>query len=937
MNLLDFLNAVTPARGKTVLAEKIDKPDFSFFKHYVFDDLDSAETWLLKYKGSNDLYFALASFKQGFYVPEGKTKKVVRVRKNVQELKALWFDIDFKDGYDTPKDVGLALAEFCKKTGMPGPSLLVHSGNGMHAYWPFTESIPMARWHGMALALKGLAASHGLRADLACTADACRVLRPPHTWNRKDPSTPKEVKVLYNSGKEYSPAKLEQVLKVDASPLDDVPEHLRNHAASFDEYTAGGGASFEAYFSEVVENCAVMKHTLETHGAEQSEPEWSATLQLLKHCEDGELYVHDVSSGHPGYSEADTLEKWQQKLENDSGPTLCETFHGFHPEKCEACPFWKKIKTPLSVGSELDKGAKQTGIVIKTWRARKDGMGMERLFKDEDGNRYWQTVLPYVFEDIKHTESMSDGTGDLSFTFRIGQSDPKKIVMPISKMGASNKLDEFLCTYGCLLDRNALRQFWEYMSMWMNQLREKRMVDQVTDHMGWVDHEGEMKGFSVGSETYFFNGDVRTGVRVHREYQNIASHYEPVGKLEVWQEVAQFLTEQNNPAFTAILASAFAAPLLRFSGEQGAILSLVSTESGVGKSSALKTAQAVWGSPTDGMQAINDTVNSVIRKLGFLKNLPIYWDEIRGQQALRHFCELAFQMTQGKEKSRLTQQAQAMEVRTWNTLIIAASNESIFDAVGRGAGASDAGVMRVYEMEATPMETEMSKAAVAHLFASLNDNYGHAGRIYGEWLTTNIDYVRAKMREVSEWLGEKFHQRTEERFWFATMTTLLCGAIFAEKAGLMTVDTKALTKHLYKCLQNLRQEGAEIMLGSSPRELLIAYLQQHQDRVLVTTEFPREKIRSDMTEVDVIQAPKGDRLIAQVAKDENKVRVVGRDFRKWLQESSHITWDKDKWRNAGVLISEPRAAIGLGTRWQLPRAYLYEFVYDTEDYDEVDS
>jgi len=295
-------------------------------------------------------------------------------------------------------------------------------------------------------------------------------------------------------------------------------------------------------------------------------------------------------------------------------------------------------------------------------------------------------------------------------------------------------------------------------------------------------------------------------------------------------------------------------------------------------------------------------------------------------------------MTQGKEKSRLTQQAKAVEVRKWNTMIVAASNESIFDAVGRGAGASDAGLMRVFELDAKPKHgVDMpSKASVSFLFSQLDDNHGHAGRIYAKWMVENIDRVRSQLSNTLEKLDEKFHMKDGERFWFTIMATLLCGAQFAREAEIAEINYTTLLRYLYRQLQTLRRAGADIMLGTSPSELLTAYLQAHQDRILVVKEWPGKGVSQEQAEVEVMQAPKSDRLIAQVAKKEQRVRVVGHDFRKWLKESHHITWDKAKWEKE-TNMTAPRAAIGIGTRWALPRAYLLEFDYDTGEFNEGDS
>ena len=297
MKLLGFLEAVVPP-GQLVSAHmaegSADGRSFRYFQHSVANTHRQFGSQIITHaKTRLDTYFALAAYKQGFH-KNSKGKRVIRVRENVAELKALWLDIDFKDGYATPHEAAASLAAL----PLPAPSILVHSGNGLHAYWPLKQAIPLAQWQGLADALKVEAKRAGVKADLACTGDPCRVLRPPGTFNWKDPANPKKVKLLYSSGKLFDVAELgilpcQGTLNTGGISATDV----------HNEFTAGvgKGKSEPATFQEVIKHCAVSRHIAETQGKEASEPEWVAALQLLKHCTDADLWVHEVSKGHPGY------------------------------------------------------------------------------------------------------------------------------------------------------------------------------------------------------------------------------------------------------------------------------------------------------------------------------------------------------------------------------------------------------------------------------------------------------------------------------------------------------------------------------------------------------------------------------------------------------------------------------------------------------------
>lgn len=942
MKLSEFLKTIVPY-GTIIIARKVDRKDangrnFSTFAHAVTTDHDQAAAAVEQLsKNRNDIYYALASYKQGFHEKEvrGKTKKVVRVRENVRELKALWFDIDFKSGLTDPQAVVTALKEFSLASAMPPPSILVHSGNGMHAYWPFSYPIEYAKWQGLADALKAAAKAHGLAADLACTADACRVLRPPGTTNWKDPTNPKNVTLVYNSGKLHDPAQLEMVLGLGMPTvtLDAVPEHLKTLTSNYDELTGGvgsGGTPVESLFSEIVEKCAVSKHLLDTHGAHCSEPEWVASLQLLRHCTDGALFVHEVSNGHPGYTAAETEAKWEQRLDNTAGPTLCSTFEQYHPEKCAQCPFKGKIKTPLHLGIE-QQVASPTGVMLTTWRPVPNGNGMERKMLNPETNQWeWVKVLKRTYGNVEASRSVVTRFYEIKFDASLQGSDPIEINLPSGHLGNHHKLKEAMASFGVPLLAPEVTPFTDFMATWLEKLQAARQVDDVTEQLGWIrsadDDDHKIIGFSAGTTSFYGDGSQRQGVRISKEFAAIGRMYEPKGQLAPWKLVASFLAQQNNPAFTAILASAFASPLLHFTGVQGGILSIVSSQSGVGKSSALKCAQAVWGSPTHGMNSVDDTRLSVARKLGFLNHLPAYWDELRGKKTMEDFMTLAFQVSQGKEKTRLDSTATMRDVHTWETMLIAASNESIFDAMGTYSAGSDAGVARTYEITVEPFDSPRSRAEIAMMFEGLHMNYGHAGLAYARYLAENHIPVRDRIEEVFVKMSQVGQMRAAERFWFAIMTSLVVGAEIAKKLGLVDIDIRTMTQYLMENLVKLRARSIDSMSSNEPQEILAAYIQQHQDRVLIVDKYPAPRANTVSYLPEVLASPKSDKLLVHASRDDGKVRVSRSDFVRWLA-SRDVNFTTVRESLMKVLsMREVKACLGLGTKYELPRQRCLEFV-----------
>lgn len=152
-------------------------------------------------KAGRNAYFACAGFIQESYRDQ-EGKRRFRTAENARGARDFWLDIDCGEakaakgeGYATQKAGLAALIKFCAAVGLPEPSIVVDSGNGLHCYWHFSEFINRETWRAIARKLKALAAKHGLIADPSRTADIASVLRVPGTMNWKDPGNPKPVTI----------------------------------------------------------------------------------------------------------------------------------------------------------------------------------------------------------------------------------------------------------------------------------------------------------------------------------------------------------------------------------------------------------------------------------------------------------------------------------------------------------------------------------------------------------------------------------------------------------------------------------------------------------------------------------------------------------------------------------------------------------------------
>lgn len=98
--------------------------------------------------------------------------------KHIRIVRVLWADIDCC----TPE----VSVTRCRVAGLPGPSIVVNSGHGVHLYWLLAEPFIVEDAFS---ALKVESVLRGIYSVIGAdhTHDRSRILRLPGSWNRKRP------------------------------------------------------------------------------------------------------------------------------------------------------------------------------------------------------------------------------------------------------------------------------------------------------------------------------------------------------------------------------------------------------------------------------------------------------------------------------------------------------------------------------------------------------------------------------------------------------------------------------------------------------------------------------------------------------------------------------------------------------------------------------
>ncbi|MGH3965087.1 MAG: hypothetical protein ACRDRY_17815 [Pseudonocardiaceae bacterium] len=152
---------------------------------------------------------------QGVYVRtttlSGAPKTGRGLAEHTLEVPMLWGDVDYgTDGHKGSKlpPHSIAAEAMIKASGLPDPTLMVHSGGGLYPLWVFAErpepELAAKLSEGVQQALAVAHERHGFTYGTG-VGDLARVLRLPGSVNRKLPNEPRACYVEVHSGALVTP------------------------------------------------------------------------------------------------------------------------------------------------------------------------------------------------------------------------------------------------------------------------------------------------------------------------------------------------------------------------------------------------------------------------------------------------------------------------------------------------------------------------------------------------------------------------------------------------------------------------------------------------------------------------------------------------------------------------------------------------------------
>lgn len=861
-------------------------------------------------KKGYDSYFGLAT-----YDKDGSRKA-----DNVKELKSFFLDLDCgpsKD-YANQSDALDALRKFCDKLKLPNP-LKINSGRGVHVYWRLTESVGKENWLPVATRLKALCAKHNLLADVAVTADVCRVLRVPTTHNHKT-NPPTEVTFF----------------GLDAPPLVDFDEFAellgddpidipRRYVPSDDTYLGGK----ESVFADIVaktkakRGCAQIKNIIKNQ-RDISEPLWRAGLSIAKYCIDGDEATHIVSRHHSDYTQEDT----NRKVEAIKGPYLCNTFDDYSPNICKDCIHWGKIKSPIVLGQRVREATEEDNVVeapaVNLPNSPTNVYTIppypKPYFRGANGGVYIRTrnaegdpdEKAIYHNDLYVVRRLRDAEVGEAVVMRLHlpRDGVREFTLPLTAVTSRDDFRKQMSMQGVAVTK--MDEIMQYTTTWVNELQANSVADQAHRQFGWTDDKGS--SFVLGNQTIYkdrveFNPP-------STQTAGLFPLFTPSGTFEEWKEMMAFYNRDGFEMEQFVVGVSFGSILMHFSPINAAGLHLHG-ETGVGKTTAAQTGLTLWGDPEELMTNEQDTLNARMNRGEVYHNLPLVMDELTNTSG-KHLSVLTYQLTGGRQRGRMSSGSNTERFRgdPWSLLSITTANASIVERISMVKAMPKAEAQRI--LECRVRKQTFSTAKETHEYRNnMLKTYGHAGVKYVQYIMQDIEGVKKLLTSVQEKIDIQANLKAENRFWSTFVAATVTGLILARQAGLVEYEPKKAFKWgIWLINQNKRHVND---MSISVSEILNDYINEHYGNILwikSTDDLRKQDLDVDSIVIPEV-VPRG-KLVARYETDLKRAYLVPKPLKIWCgeQQINYSSFINDLKEKLGARKSKIR--LSKGTHMNLP-------------------
>lgn len=867
-----------------------------FWNRGSFSDLDVACASIAAWDAEPDttVYFSVGKHANNLVLQDGKTK-IKRTQETATWFGSLALDLDIGEGkpYQDQRAGWAALRGALQTIGLPVP-LTVSSGNGIHCYWPLEDALPRDNWELISIALRLALQDSGVVIDTTKVHDPSMVLRPVGTHHKKQ--TPwKSVDCVHAAG----PFALD-VLGVLRPWMDKAKAYKQTKAPTArasgktSAITAAVLNSNDVDIELVAMHCPQVRALVESGGvldaagAPVLEPMWRASLGLAKHALDPEYALVLLAGQHADFNFDASVAK--MSAWRGSGPTTCLTFEQNCAAGCSGCAYKGKVKSPAALSFTTTPQVPQAVIaaanggagvptvpqppagapsapqpipmppgyvIARVTRAYPHVCREDHDDSDEGSGVTLVPVAPYeiyvtaVFTDPERNRSTA------SLLVNYPHEGWKEFDMPLDVLATNGK--EFV---GYMLSKlivaesmPAVTELRRYLMRYIDLVQQQAAVGVDFDRFGWQPDGSflcgdKLLGSPTGNAVRKLSGPAR----------HVGEHVVAEGSRDKWIEAMAMLDEPCANNLSAAVLLGTAGILGKYSGNSSFLVSIYSTETTTGKSLALAAVNSMIGRHKHLLLGQRDTANAVYKIRGVLNQLPATMDELTMQDG-EDAVNLAYNLSQGREKLAMTQQRDLRTPVTWDGPTLISTNHSMhqkFDEVMSQADPVKARTLELFQHD-REFISGLDGTRGTVFYNLLDENHGWA---FPELVQGVIDAGGAKVvwesgeRGFEKTIGFKFEP--QERFYRSAIVSAWIMGRMGKALGLFPFDVDRVTKHLCSQVKKYRQTAEESRQDAF--DIIGQFLQEHNDRIVVC----REQYAPGTKPVEQLQHPVPELAVARI-------------------------------------------------------------------------
>lgn len=916
----DFLRHVLPRTGPYCIATlKGGKP-----KQFAAEDIGEAAAIAAERDAcGEDTFFAVGALIKAKEWDDrfGGYFRTRRTGDNIRAIRAYTMDLDAGNGraYDTTDEARASLVRLCEQYSLPQPTV-VQSGFGLHVYWTLSDEVPAQEWEAHGAQLSSMALAAGVKHDSGRTIDSSSILRVVGTHNFK-PEYDKPLVEVLQVGADTDTAAFHALLSTHAAPVA-VSTLPGNAPVSF-------GNNTNRYEPEsldpkmLVQNCQAFRRAIDPANQKQGraaipEPAWMNAIMLAVHCKNGRKIAHSISDKDPRYTAAYVDKKFDQLEKDGFGPVTCSVFQKSWQDfdgadVCAGCPSQGKITSPAVVAKYFKvlpplvvQDVEPDGTVVEReivpppepYTRTEDGIGIKTA-SNKTGANITEIILPYDMYPVRMQYDEKTMIED-SVGWRVNMPHEGWVDMDVPHVNKMS-LTLTLQKRGIHTDDRHTNLIAGFMTSYIRKLQQEIPREMAYTKMGW-----RKGGFIVG-DTLFTKGggtETHTMSRVLVEATRYGMHV--AGELHLWKDAVHMYARPGLEAYRVFLYTAFGSTLYSLTG-QGSTCLNASGKGGVGKSTVMDIASAIWGNPK-ALVLRSATKAAAEINANAMNHLPVMLDEITNRDA-KEISDFIFEYSGGKGKLR-SQSAGGIRNDTaeWSNICLTNANTDVYATMASVYRESRPHLMRLVQID-FPDETSVSKAEGDTARRLAYENYGHAGRAFAAYIAqheTDIKHrIQRYMAEADRVVGAK----SEERFWTAWIAVCRCAAEVAHALGLINgYPISNDIEWLYKQVATLRSSTQTHTEGAN--ELLADFFDMHQYNVLVISAKGSGNIDN------VASEPRGELLIRKEL--DTGVAYISRSAMQiyCVEKNINLMRAVAELRRSNIVTKDNvRKILGQGTKW----------------------